>query len=712
MRKILLISLLFFSSLLFSKDFFYYSNGVKHYLNGKFSRYEIRNFIPKSARGIKALYFRNENNDFIGVSKRILVGFKDKKLKSILEKKYDLKFAEYLGNDIYVFETKSETKSLDIANKIYENEKVEFSHPDFIKEKRKRSLPVDPLFKKEWHLLNKGGEIEGILYKRGADIKAVKAWDITKGEGVKVGIIDDAIDIHHEDLKANIGGYKNYSDYTTDDPSPTSQAGDYNGDWHGTACSGLIVGVENGKGVVGVAPKAKLYAVKDGPTISDTIKALNWLNSQGVSVISNSWGTYSLDDALNKTFKNLYYKGRGGKGILIIFASGNDGYNLDSPYYQDESESPYVFSVGASSEIDTVTSYSNYGKSLDIVAPGSEYGTIVTTDVTGAKGYTGYNYTFDFAGTSAAAPIVAGVAALVFSANPNLTAKEAMEVLEKSADKIGDLEYVEGRNDHYGYGRVNAYKAVLMAKNYGDSNDSLNEPQKLYIQNLYLYIFQRDYDKEGFNYWLNQLKSGKSAAYVARYFFLNSKEMKNSKMSDEEFIERIYKALLNRDVDEEGKKYWLKELRDKKIPRVQLFNYVVFSDEFKNICKNKYKIKPFDKDDQIEAFVERFYSFVLQREIDGEGKAYWVEELKSRKKTASDIAMDFFNSKEFLDRNVSDDEFVNIAYRTLLNREPEKEGRAFWRDKLKKELSREDLIKDFINSNEFKNIAKKYGIDK
>ncbi len=713
MKKFLLIVLLLISSL-FSKEFFYYSNGQKHYLNAKSSRFEVKSFIPKSAKHIKALYFKNANNDFLGVSDRILIGFKDKKLKDILIKKYKLKFVEYLGDGIYVFKVDNAYKTLDIANAIYENENVQFSHPDFIKVRKKRSItPTDPLFKYEWHLHNKGRDVEGVLYKRGADIDVEKAWGITKGEGAKIGIIDDAIDIHHEDLKDNIAGYKNYSDYTTDDPSPTAEAGDYNGDWHGTSCAGLIVAAENGKGVVGVAPKAKLYAVKDGPRISDTIKALNWLNSQGVSVISNSWGTYTLDDALNRTFKNLYYKGRGGKGILIIFASGNDGYNLDSPYYQDESESPYVLSVGASSEIDEVTSYSNYGKSLDLVAPGSEHGTIVTTDVTGARGYSRYDYTFDFAGTSAAAPIVAGVAGLVFSANPNLTAKEAMEVLERSADKIGNLEYIDGRNDHYGYGRVNAYKAVLEAKNLNKTNPpNFDEPQKLYIWNLYKYLFQRDYDEEGFNYWVNEIKNGKSAAYVAKYFFLNSEEIQKSGISNEEFIKKIYKALLNRDVDEEGLGYWLDQLERKRVPRVQLLNYIIFSDEFQKLCKEKYKITPFTREDEIEAFVERFYSYVLQRDIDGEGKAYWVKELEEKRKRASDIAMDFFNSKEFLQKKISDDDFVNIAYRTLLNREPEKEGRAFWRDKLKEDISREELIKNFINSKEFENIAKKYNIDK
>ncbi len=715
MRKIFLL-IFFVISLAFSKELFYYSGGKKQPLIAKFSRFEVRGLVPDSYKNIKATYYRTLNNELVGVADRIIVGVKNKEVLEKIVKKYHLKVIEELKNNMFVLKTADRSLTLDTANEIYKIDGVEFSHPDFIKEKRKRAF--DPYFSKAWHLKNNGGEIGGVLYRRGADIDAVKAWNITKGEGVKVGIIDDAIDIRHEDLKNNIGGYKNYADARTDDPSPTARVGDYNGDWHGTSCAGLIVAEENGKGSVGVAPKAKLYAVKDGPYISDSVKAFYWLDSQGVSVISNSWGTYSLDDALNRTFKDLYKRGRGGKGVLIIFASGNDGYNLDSPYYQDESESPYVLSVGASSEEDLVTSYSNYGKSLDILAPGSEYGTIVTTDVTGAKGYTPYNYTFDFAGTSAAAPIVAGVAALVLSVNPDLTAKEVIDILENTADKIGNMPYSKGRNDHYGYGRVNAYKAVLEAKRRkdGDENNEttpqFNEPQEEFVWVLYKNLFQREYDEEGFNYWVNEIKNGKTAAYVAKYFFLNSKEIKESNLSDEDFIRKIYKALLNREVEEEGLNYWLTELGEKKVPRVELFNYVIFSEEFQNLCTQKYKITPFDKNDQLEAFVERFYSFVLQREVDPAGESYWVEQLREKLKTASDIAMDFFNSKEFLDKNVDDKTFVEIAYRTLLNRESEKEGRSFWEDRLKDDMDRNSLIREFINSPEFSNLAKEYNIDK
>ena len=713
MRKIFLL-IFFMLSIGWGKELFYYSGGKKHPLIAKFSRSEVRHLLPPNQRKVKATYYRTLNNDLVGIGDRIIVGVKNKKILEKIVKKYRLKVIEELKGNMFVLKTPERSLTLDIANEIYEMEGVEFSHPDFIREKRKRSL--DPYFSKAWHLENKGGDIGGVLYKRGADIDVLNAWKITKGEGAKVGIIDDAVDIRHEDLKNNIAGFKNYADASTDDPSPTARVGDYNGDWHGTSCAGLIVAEENDKGSVGVAPQAKLYAVKDGPYISDSVKAFYWLESQGVSVISNSWGTYSLDDALNRTFKDLYKRGRGGKGVLIIFASGNDGYNLDSPYYQDESESPYVLSVGASSEEDFVTSYSNYGKSLDILAPGSEYGTIVTTDVTGAKGYTPYDYTFDFAGTSAAAPIVAGVAALVLSVNPDLTAKDVIEILENTADKIGNIPYTNGRNDHYGYGRVNAYKAVLEAKKRRDSVQSsppeFDEPQKEFVWVLYEYLFQREYDEEGFNYWVNEIKNGKTAAYVAKYFFLNSKEIKESNLSDEDFIRKIYKALLNRDVEKEGLEYWLKELGEKGVPRTELFNYVIFSEEFQNLCNNKYHITPFNEDDKLEAFVERFYSFVLQREVDPEGESYWVEQLKNKLKTASDIAMDFFNSEEFLNKNVDDETFVNIAYRTLLNRESEKEGRSFWERKLKEDMDRNSLIKEFINSPEFSNLAKEYDIEK
>jgi subtilisin family serine protease len=440
------------------------------------------NLISKSKnRNVSnMLFFKDQNDNTVGVTDEIIVGYNDVFVKNDIELRYDLKLLKTLNSNTFLYQLSNKNLSLDISNKLYELKSIKFAHPNFIKKRKKRNY--GPLFDKSWHLKNTGDNTIYEDLKKGADINVVSAWGIAKGEGVKVGIIDDAIDIKHEDLKENIVEYRNYADPNTDDPSPIARAGNEEGDWHGTACSGLIVAQENSKGSIGVSPKSKLYPVKYADDDASTIEAFYWLNSKGVDVISNSWGSYDIPDALSDTLKDLSKNGRDGKGVVILFASGNDRKDLDEYGINDESESPYVISIGATSGIDKVTSYSNYGSALDFVAPGGEEMSILTTDVTGSKGYEDGKYTDTFSGTSASTPIAAGVVALVLSANPNLTKNEVVKVLKDTADKIGNKRYTDGRNDHYGYGRLNAGKAVARAKEI--LNSTLYPPSSLRFTNV------------------------------------------------------------------------------------------------------------------------------------------------------------------------------------------------------------------------------------
>lgn len=130
-----------------------------------------------------------------------------------------------------------------------------------------------------------------------------------------------------------------------------------------------------------------------------------------------------------------------------------------------------AISVGASTDFDLRAPYSQYGTNLDLVAPsGGGLGAIYTTDRTGADGANGTDYDSSFSGTSASCPLAAGVGALVLSVNTNLTASQVRAILRGTADQIGGVSYTNGLNPYYGYGRVNAYQAVLAAR--GTVNDS------------------------------------------------------------------------------------------------------------------------------------------------------------------------------------------------------------------------------------------------
>ncbi len=299
-----------------------------------------------------------------------------------------------------------------------------------------------------------------------ADINILDAWEITKGKDVVIAIIDDGADVNHEDLKTNIILTHNIDD-GTDDVSNTSN--DITFASHGNISAGFIVAPINGIGIIGTAPEAKLIIIKQELAIdSKIIEAFEYAKNNGAKVINCSWGTEYVSDAVIAELKSLYEA-----GITVVFASGNDGISLDNGA-SDESEVEWVIGVGASGENNDVTEYSNYGKHIDILAPGGNIARSVGMlglDDTGTQGSTynyglvSNNYTFSN-GTSFSTPVVAGVIALMYSINPNITPKQVRDILITTADKIGgnDANYQNGFDTRRAYGKLNATKAVQETK--------------------------------------------------------------------------------------------------------------------------------------------------------------------------------------------------------------------------------------------------------
>lgn len=455
-NKIVLIS--FLSASILNADFFYF-NGKKQELTQSRSRDYNSNVI----------YYQTSEGKNLGVKDQIIISFTNEAIKEQIQIEYSLTEIKKLSGTMYLYQTPSKEDTLEIANQISNISGIKFAQPDFLKQKTNRAYKYDdPLFDQAWHLKNTGNNIRNIPMRRGADINVEDAWDYSKGKGVIVAVYDEGIDISHPDLKDNIIGFENFNDPDTTFPSPSSPSGI----WHGTSCAGLVAALENDIGSVGVAPESKLLAVRYADSsVSSDIRAYQWMNDHGADVITNSWGSYENMDAYNEIFRDLSTNGREGKGTIIVFATGNDYYNLDNPAYNDESESKYVISIAASTETDTIAPYSNYGSSIDFAAPGSAYGTIVTTDASGSNGTNNGNYTTSFSGTSAAAPIAAGTIALMLSANPKLTREDVIEILKFTAHKIGRHSYdINGRNDYAGYGRIDAGKAVEISHRYGITN--------------------------------------------------------------------------------------------------------------------------------------------------------------------------------------------------------------------------------------------------
>ncbi|HVG32875.1 MAG TPA: S8 family serine peptidase [Pyrinomonadaceae bacterium] len=320
--------------------------------------------------------------------------------------------------------------------------------------------PDDPMFDEQWSLDNHGQNGGKTL----ADISAVRAWAKTTGSSdVVVAVIDSGVDYTHQDLMNNIWVRPpDVAQYTDDelgviDDTYGFNAVNDNGDpmdqnGHGTHCAGII-GAEGGNqlGIAGVNWKVEIMPLKfidasGSGTTKDAIKAINYVIDRkragvNVRIISASWGSTMYSKALEDVIREA-----GEEGILFIAASGNSSADADrSPHYPASYDLPNVISVAALTRQDELASFSNYGaKSVHVAAPGAE---ILSTWLGGEFR--------EASGTSMATPEVAGVAALVLSAESDLSMKELRERLLKSVDKLDSLSGKVSSG-----GRINAARAV------------------------------------------------------------------------------------------------------------------------------------------------------------------------------------------------------------------------------------------------------------
>ncbi|MEA3512004.1 MAG: S8 family serine peptidase [Campylobacterota bacterium] len=282
-----------------------------------------------------------------------------------------------------------------------------------------------------------------------ASINPSSVYNNFTGNSVTVAVIDDGFDIYHPEIKDKIIAKIAFLDdgTTSSDVSHT-----YASDYHGTAVAGIIAANSDSDGINGIAPDVKLILIKmpDSISSSSIIDMFDYAVSYGADIVNCSWGTYSTSDAVTDKLNELSKTGRSGKGLLTVFASGNDDGYMEG----DESAISGVIGVGATGYDNLRTLYSNYGKELDIVAPGGHYLGISTIDPLGNYGASRDEYNrFDeyktrepssFIGTSASAPVLSGALALLLEAKPDITFDETMDLLQKTSDKITqNLPYLD-----------------------------------------------------------------------------------------------------------------------------------------------------------------------------------------------------------------------------------------------------------------------------
>jgi len=326
---------------------------------------------------------------------------------------------------------------------------VRFIEPDFRMHASK--IPNDPLFlTRQWD--------KWVMY-------ADRAWDLTTGSAsVKVAVADNGVEYWHPDLAARfVPGEPGY-DFVggDDDPKPDNPA--LPQAFHGTHVSGIIAAVaDNGLGVAGWA-QVRLASVKvlndsGSGDLSNLALGIRWAADRGFRVVNMSLGA---SVATTPVIEACRYAA--GRNVVLLAAAGNAG---TSPV-QYPAALPECICVGATDEYSSLADFSNYGPEQELVAPGVS---IVSSTVGGAYALA--------SGTSMACPEVAGVAGLVLSDDPSLSAARVRAILAASASDKG----ASGRDNIYGYGMVNAYRAVQLAALLGHKAEGIPpEPHRTVIE--------------------------------------------------------------------------------------------------------------------------------------------------------------------------------------------------------------------------------------
>ena len=385
----------------------------------------------------------------------------------------------------------------ELVEELRQNPAVEYAEPNYIL--RAQWTPNDTYFASVGAWGQSFRDLWGL-----EKINAENAWGLTRGAGVVVAIIDSGVDYGHEDIAPNV--WQNAGELGTDgqgrDRRSNGVDDDGNGyvdDWrgwnfvtgvsspdndpmddhgHGTHVAGTVAAVgNNGLGIVGVAPESRVMALKGldaagGGTTEDLSEAIVYAAENGAKVINASWGGYQSAPARTMTDAVVYAQQ---KDVVFVAAAGNDAIDVGTNY---NGVAPAnirgVVTVSASDHDDAIASFSNFGPKIDLSAPGGggadPGGTAANPgrsilSLASSKGgdqmngggalVVGANYVRQ-AGTSMAAPHVAGVAALVRSLHPEFSAEQVRQALRLGADDAGAAGY----DEKFGYGRLNAAGAL------------------------------------------------------------------------------------------------------------------------------------------------------------------------------------------------------------------------------------------------------------
>ena len=343
----------------------------------------------------------------------------------------------------------------------------------------------DPWYGCAWHLNNTNQFPGGA----GRDINVEEVWATTMGAGINIAVVDDGLHYAHEDLAPNVITARNY-DYFGSGVFDVLET-------HGTLVAGIIAARDNDLGVRGVAPRANIYAynvIAEGEPEDVNAADAMTRDKTDTAVSNNSWGPPRVigdapapwEDAIVEGVTNGY----GGKGIFYVFAGGNDHPEGHDSNLDEYANHYGVTAVCAINHNDVKTVYSETGANLWVCAPSGDRARGLPGIATTRNGN---RYTDSFSGTSASAPIVSGVAALVRAVNSDLTWRDVKLILAASARRndpsnstwqqgarkyspTGESTSERYRFSHeYGFGTVDAGAAVALAQNWTNLLPELRE---------------------------------------------------------------------------------------------------------------------------------------------------------------------------------------------------------------------------------------------
>ncbi|MCL2425548.1 MAG: DUF4214 domain-containing protein [Oscillospiraceae bacterium] len=521
------------------------------------------------------------------------------------------------------------------------------------------------------------------------------------GAGVKVAIIDTGIYQGHPVfsrylVNGKMPGWQFWPANGTD-PAPTNP--------HGTAVASCVIAIA--PGVTLMSYRVRVYTdtgISDGGTALGAIEAAR---RDGAHVINMSFGSPSENTPFNDplvTASNLAVMG----GIVVVAAAGNSGpssYSVSAP-----ATSPLVITVGAgtaggtqSAQLgDTVATFSSRGPVAqtyhlkpDIIAPG--------------QGITVASFPSRYAimsGTSFASPIVAGTAALMRQQFPNFMPNDIKAALMNTARPIANTTANQVYNVGAGFVQPRVALATsavvsvmhnvpvdtnpnaafqqrpMASLSYGSIQGPISPTQTINIRNL---------KQSTRTFTINSTftrNPGNAGSFVFSNFAVTVAPGSNAQLNAQLFT-------------------------GFNTPSGFYEGYILIGEGTTLIARLPFAARVTGASgptlDSIQQFVARLYLQVLGRNYDQAGMQDWTNRL-SRGGTGADIASGFFFSSEFAARNVGNEEFVNILYRTLLNREADTSGFAAWTSQLDAGMPREDVFAGFVNSTEFYQLCAQAGI--